>query len=116
MAHFAQIENGLVTSVIVVHNNELLSNGIESESKGREFCQNLLGGEWIQTSYNNNFRKQFAGVGYSYDKTSDVFIAPKPYPSWLLNGSHDWSAPVAYPSDDNNYIWDEASLNWIIQN
>ena len=116
MAHFAKIENGLVTSVIVVHNNELLLNGVESESKGQEFCRNLFGGEWIQTSYNNNFRKQFAGVNFLYDETSDVFIAPKPYPSWLLNGSHEWSAPVAYPADGKIYVWDEASLNWIIQN
>lgn len=114
MAHFAQIENGLVTSVIVVHNNELLLNGVESESKGREFCLNLFGGEWIQTSYNNNFRKQFAGVGYTYDGTSDVFIAPKPYPSWLLNASHDWIAPIEYPSDGKVYLWDEKLLKWVL--
>jgi len=116
MAHFVKIENGKVVQGIVVHNNELLVDGVEVESKGREFCRNLFGGEWIQTSFNNNFRKQFAGLNFSYDETSDVFIAPKPYPSWLLNGSHDWSAPVAYPADGKIYVWDEASLNWIIQN
>jgi len=108
MAHFAEIKNGIVQRVIVVHDNE--------EANGAEFCKNLLGGTWVQCSYNNRIRKQFPAAGYFYDEVSDVFIAPKPYPSWILNASHDWQAPIKYPSDDKVYVWDEASLNWIIQN
>lgn len=79
MAHFAQLdESNIVTQVIVVHNNELLDNGVESEAKGIAFCQSLLGGNWIQTSYNANIRKNYAGIGYSYDKSRDAFIAPNP--------------------------------------
>jgi hypothetical protein len=78
MAHFAQLdESNIVTQVIVVNNNELLSNGIESEVRGADFCQTLLGGRWIQTSYNGNIRKNYAGIGYTYDAVRDAFIAPK---------------------------------------
>ena len=80
MAHFAQLdENNLVTNVIVVHNNELLDeNGLESETKGIEFCVNLFGGNWIQTSYNSKIRKNYAGIGYTYDADRDAFIPPAP--------------------------------------
>ena len=108
MAHFAEIKNGIVERVIVVHDNE--------EANGAEFCKNLLGGEWLQCSYNNRIRKQFPAAGYSYDEISDVFIAPKPYPSWLLNSSDDWQAPKPYPLDGKFYVWDETSLNWILKN
>lgn len=108
MAHFAEIKNGIVQRVILVHNNE--------EANGVEFCKNLLGGEWIQCSYNNRIRKQFPAAGYSYDRVADVFIAPKPYGSWILNTSYDWIAPVAYPTDGKFYVWDENSLTWIIEN
>jgi len=74
MAHFAQITDGLVTTVIVVHNNELLVDGVENEQKGKDFCHNLFGGEWVQTSYNNNFRGVYAGVGYTWNGTD--FVAP----------------------------------------
>jgi hypothetical protein len=77
MAHFARIENGTVTQVIVVHNNELLVDGVEVESKGVEFCQSLFGGNWVQTSYNANFRGAYAGVGYLYDADADEFVAPE---------------------------------------
>ena len=76
MAHFAQITDGVVTNVIVVHNNELLVDGVENEQKGKDFCHNLFGGEWVQTSYNNNFRGVYAGIGYIYDEELDVFVAP----------------------------------------
>lgn len=76
MAHFAEILDGIVQQVIVVHNNELLVDGVEIESKGVDFCHNLLGGTWIQTSYNNNFRGVYAGIGYTYDADLDVFVAP----------------------------------------
>jgi hypothetical protein len=77
MAHFAQLENNIVTQVIVVNNYELLDNGVESEGKGIAFCQSLFGGTWIQTSYNGNIRKNYAGIGYTYDSARDAFIAPK---------------------------------------
>ena len=77
MAHFAKLdENNKVIEVIVIHNNELLDNGIESEAKGIEFCKSLFGGNWIQTSYNANFRDKFAGIGDYYDEANDVFVAP----------------------------------------
>ena len=113
MAHFAQIENGTVTQVIVVHNNELLVNNVEVESKGAEFCQNLLGGVWKQTSYNNNIRKNFAGIGYQYDQTRDAFIAPKPFNSWTLDeATCRWQAPTPYPTDGKSYYWSEDDLSW----
>lgn len=79
MAHFAKLdENNIVISVIAVHNDELLDeNGVESEAKGIEFCQNLLGGTWIQTSYNNRIRKTYAGIGMSYDPITDTFVMPE---------------------------------------
>jgi hypothetical protein len=78
MAHFARLEDNAVTEVIVVHNNELLVDGVESEAKGIEFCQSLFGGDWIQTSYNGTIRKNYAGIGFTYDSAKDAFIAPKP--------------------------------------
>lgn len=86
MAHFAKLdESNIVTEVIVVHNNELLDNGVESEAKGIAFCQSLFGGNWKQTSYNGNIRKNYAGVGFSYDEQRDAFIPPKPEGDWILN-------------------------------
>ena len=113
MAHFAQIENGTVVNVIAVSNNELLVDGIEVEQKGIEFCQSLFGGTWVQTSYNNNFRKQYAGIGFTYDADADVFIAPEPFPSWSLDANYDWQAPIDYPADGKDYSWDEANQVWV---
>ena len=113
MAHFAQIENGIVTRVISVANEELLDNGVESEAKGVAFCVDLLGGEWKQTSWNANFRKNYAGVGYTYDVQLDAFIPPQPYPSWTLNEDTClWQAPIPMPTD-GIYFWDEATTNWV---
>ena len=113
MAHFAELdENNIVKQIIVVHNNELLDNGIESEAKGIEFCQSLLGGTWIQTSYNNNIRGTYAGIGYSYNAAEDIFITPKPYPSWIRSGSF-WNAPVPMPTDGAMYSWDEVAGEWV---
>jgi hypothetical protein len=82
MAHFAQLDdNNIVTQVIVVNNAELLDNGVESEAKGISFCQSLLGGRWIQTSYSGSIRRQFAGIGFSYDPQADVFVPPHPFPT-----------------------------------
>jgi hypothetical protein len=114
MAHFAQLENNIVTKVIVVANQDILDeNGQESEQKGIDFCSNLLGGTWKQTSYNGNIRKNYAGVGYTYDEGRDAFIAPKPFASWLLDETTaQWKSPVDYPTDDKKYTWDENTTSW----
>lgn len=115
MAHFAEINSdNTVLRVIVVHNNELLDeNGQESEAKGAKFCHDLFGGTWKQTSYNGNFRKNYAGIGFLYDAQRDAFIPPKPYPSWvLIEETCRWVAPVAMPTD-GVYFWDEVTTSWI---
>ena len=114
MAHFAQLENNVVTKVIVVSNQDILDeNGQESEQKGIDFCSNLLGGTWIQTSYNGRIRKNYAGIGYKYDADLDAFIPPQPYTSWLLDEeTAQWKAPTPYPNDDKRYTWNEETLNW----
>jgi hypothetical protein len=111
MAHFAEISNDIVTRVLVVHNNELLVDGVEVEQKGIDFLNNLLGGTWVQTSYNNRIRKQYAGTGYTYDSVADVFIVPQPYASWTLDSNHDWQPPT--PKPEGSFIWDEESLSWL---
>jgi hypothetical protein len=103
MAHFAEILNGVVQRVIVVHDNE--------EANGAQFCHDLLGGEWIQTSYNGNIRKQFAGIGYTYDHVRDEFVAPQPYESWTLDENNDWQPPT--PKPDGHYYWNENLLVWV---
>jgi hypothetical protein len=113
MAHFAQIENGIVKQVVTINNNELLVDNVEVESKGSEFCQSLFGGVWKQTSYNGTIRKQYAGIGYSYDETADVFIAPQPFHSWSLDANYDWQAPIEYPADGKDYLWDETNQVWV---
>ena len=107
MAHFAQIENNIVTQVLVVDNTQ--------EHRGQEFLANdlNLGGTWIQTSYNSNIRKNYAGIGFTYDSVRDAFIPPKPFDSWLLDeDTCQWNAPTPYPQDDKRYVWDEEQLNW----
>ena len=116
MAHFAEIGlNNEVVRVIVVHNNELLDeNGTEQEAKGADFCRNLFGGTWLQTSYNGNMRKNFAGARFTYDSDRDAFIPPKPYNSWVLNDETcQWEAPVPMPEGEERYIWDEDTTSWI---
>ena len=115
MAHFAQLDdNNVVTQVIVVANEELLDNGVESEAKGIAFCQSLFGGNWKQTSYNGNIRVRYAGIGYTYDAERDAFIESQPYPSWVLNEELlIWGSPVAMPDDGKKYYWDETTTNWI---
>lgn len=116
MAHFAELDsNNVVTRVIVVDNKDTSDeNGNEVEAIGIAFCQNLLGGNWVQTSYNNNFRAHYAGVGYTYDAALDAFIPPKPYPSWVLNSQTcNWGAPVPNPDDGKAYDWDETTTSWV---
>jgi len=114
MAHFAKLENNVVKQVIVVSNQDILDEkGQESEEVGIAFCSNLLGGTWKQTSYNGKIRKNYAGVGYTYDEGRDAFIPAKPFASWLLDeGTAQWKAPVAMPTDDKRYTWNEETKSW----
>lgn len=118
MAHFAKLDaNNVVLEVNAVHNNELLDeNGVEQEQKGINFLMDWSGGYpyWRQTSYNANFRKNFAGQGYTYlPPPIDGFAPPRPYPSWNLNpDTCHWVAPLPYPADGLVYAWDEAIGNW----
>ena len=127
MAHFAQLDNNnVVTQVIVVNNNELLdATGNESEAKGIQFLHDTFGPNltWVKTSYNNNIRKRYAGIGFTYNQQLDAFIPPQPFPSWVLNqDTADWQAPVALPADAATqtnpngklYIWDESKVNWVL--
>ena len=116
MAYFAQIdEDGIVQQVISVSNNDAPDPAPEhSELQGQAFIADVLGlsGEWRQTSYHGNFRKQYCGPGYRYDADADVFIAPQPYPSWALDANHDWQPPTPMPVEGRWY-WDEPSLSWV---
>ena len=116
MAHFAKIGiNGKVIEVTKVNNEVILdANGNESEMNGIDFLTKLTGYPvWKQTSYNNNFRKNFAGIGYTYDEDRDAFIPKKPFNSWVLNeDTCRWEAPVAYPNDGQDYKWNEENQNW----
>lgn len=113
MAHFAKIENNIVTQVIVADT--------------QEWCESALGGEWVQISYNTYggvhtqggtpLRKNYAGIGYSYDRERDAFIPQKPYSSWILNEETClWEAPISKPDDGNRYVWDEEKVEWVINN
>ena len=116
MASFAKIGlNSKVIEVLSVHNNELKdSNGVEQEVNGVDFLTKLTGWAiWKQTSYNNNFRKNFAGIGMTYDEDKDAFIPKKPYASWILNEETcQWEAPSAMPDDGKNYTWNESTTSW----
>ena len=116
MASFAKI--GLKNKVIEVLsvNNEVLkvANGLEQENIGVDFLTKLTGYPvWKQTSYNGNFRKNHAGIGYTYNEDRDAFLPPKPFNSWILNeDTCRWEAPVAYPNDGQDYNWNETIQNW----
>lgn len=118
MAHFAELDpQNTVLRVVVVANEECLDeNGIESEAIGVAFCKQIFGNHtnWVQTSYNASIRKHYAGYGYTYDADLDVFLPPKPYPSWILNANYVWEAPIPHPNDGNKYEWDENSLSWAL--
>ena len=107
MAHYAILdENNIVTQVIVGKNEYDMLNGMLVD------WESYYGGK--RTSYNGNIRKNYAGIGYTYDTTRDAFIPPQPYPSWTLNESTClWNAPVAYPTDGQRYQWDEATTSWV---
>ena len=115
MAHFAEIDQfGKVKRVIVVANSDTAdASGVEKEHIGAAFCEKLFGGTWKQTSYNGNFRKNYAGIGYAYDATRDAFIPPQPFPSWTINeATCQWQAPTPMPQDGKRYSWDEATTSW----
>ena len=120
MAHFAELDgNNVVTRVIVVGNDVTTAAGPlgsnDMHVDGETWCQNFFkGGNWKQTSYNNNFRKQYAGKGFTFDAAKNKFICPQPYASWSLDGNDDWQAPVTYPTDttDKNISWDEDGQKW----
>jgi hypothetical protein len=142
MAHFAELNSSNeVLRVIVISNDDVNSNGGDYSSSAETFVASIVpyqtgGVSWKQTSYNNNARKQYAGVGYTYDSSKNKFIAPQPYNSWSLDSNDDWQAPVTYPStdevgsnillidwdegnlrwtgkhDETNYIWDSSALSW----
>jgi hypothetical protein len=110
MAHFAILdESNIVTRVEVINNAVLLDgDGVEQEQLGIDFLTSLYGaGKYKQTSYNKKIRKNYAGVGYTYDAVKDKFIKSKPFASWSLDENDDWKAPITYPDDDKDYYWNE---------
>ena len=131
MAHFAELKSKVdptgftsdtqqvVERVVVVGNDIAAGGGILGDNDmhvdGETWCANFFkGGSWKQTSYNNNFRKQYAGKGYTFDSAKNKFLGPQPYQSWSLDGNDDWQAPVTFPTDttDKRIIWDEPNLRW----
>jgi len=113
MAHFAELdENNIVLRVIRVYDAH--------EADGENWCHNFAGGDWKQTSYNDRIRKNFAGIGYTWDVERDAFYAPQPYPSWSLDeDTCRWEAPVPYPEDADPtqgiLVWDEDNIQWILE-
>jgi len=135
MAHFAELDiNNKVLRVNVACNQDIANNGGEQSEQAAEHFKTVSplssnGVKWVQTSYNNNFRKQFACIGFIYDANKDKFIAPQPYPSWTLNNNDDWQAPIPCPETyilnlkeyDNSptkdiYLWNEVNMNWELFN
>jgi hypothetical protein len=118
MAYFAQLDDAFVVLRVIAVNNDTIGNlpFPESEPIGIAFLQTTLGDGmiWKQASYNGNFRKNYAGVGYTYYPALDAFIPPSPFPSWVLNtGTCQWKAPIPKPNDEKKYRWDEATLSWV---
>jgi hypothetical protein len=112
MAHYAFLdENSIVTEVITGRNEDEVVDGV---SDWEAYYGEFRGQKCVRTSYNNNIRKQYAGVGYFYDEGNDVFISPSPFPSWFLDSNHDWQPPVSRPEDGNMYLWNEEELEWEI--
>ena len=121
MAHFAEVNSSNeVLRVVVISNTDVDANGGDQHADAETFVTNLLGHEgtgvaWKQTSFNHNFRKQYASIGMTYDRIKDKFINPKPYASWALDANDDWQPPVNYPADgtfEKQYEWDEDTTSW----
>jgi hypothetical protein len=127
MAHFAELDiNNKVLRVVVACNQDIANNGGEQSEQAAEHFKKVCklsenGVKWVQTSYNNNFRKQYAGVGMIYDSIKNKFISDQPFPSWSLDVNDDWQAPVTYPTittygDNVKYVvikWDEVNIRWL---
>ena len=110
MAHYAFLDqNFIVTEVITGIDETELIEGLDTET----WYANYRGQPCKRTSYHGNIRKQYAGIGYTYDETNDVFIVPQPYPSWTLDANYDWQAPVPYPTDGGVYVWNEETQKWV---
>jgi len=110
MAHYAFLdENFVVVEVIAGVDETELIDGLDTET----WYANYRGKPCKRTSYHGNIRKQYAGIGYTFDETNDVFIVPQPYPSWTLDSNFDWEAPEPYPTDGELYYWDETTLSWV---
>jgi len=111
MAHYAFLdEDNIVTEVITGIDETELIDGLTPE----EWYGNYRGQRCVRTSYNNRIRKQFAGIGFTYDELDDVFITPKPFASWVLDANYDWQAPVERPADGKDYLWDEDEQAWVL--
>ncbi len=111
MAHFAKLGVGNIVEQVIVVSNDIAI----TEQAGSDFINKLYNTRdvWKQTSYNNNIRKNFAGIGYQYDQQRDAFIPPKPFKSWILNeNTCNWESPIAYPQDNNRYTWNEQNQSW----
>ena len=102
MGYFAHIDENSVVTTVIVATQEFIDTGTEGDPV-----------YWIETFIDGSFRKQYAGIGYTYDAQADVFISPQPYPSWVLDSNYDWVAPVPYPEDGKCYEWDESIINWV---
>ena len=103
MSHFAEINTDNIVQRVIVAEQNFINSGAVGDSFN-----------WVQTSYNGNFRKNYAGSGYTYDKTRDAFIAPQPYPSWtLVEATCQWESPTPYPTDGEMYTWDEDTTAWV---
>jgi len=125
MAHFAELNStNEVLRVVVISNDDVEANGGELSTEAETFVSTIVpysenGTAWKQTSYNNNFRKQYAGIGDTYDASKDKFISPQPYSSWSLDSNDDWQAPVTYPNSveiSSNTVytsWDEDNQKWL---
>ena len=120
MAHFAKLDGTNKVIGVYVVNNDVITddNGDEQEQLGIEFLSTLYGGgSWKQTSYNRKFRRNYAGVGMTYDETKDVFIPVQRFPSWRLNESTcEWEAPTSEPDDGKDYMWNEDTKSWDLVN
>jgi hypothetical protein len=124
MAYFAKLGTGNIIETVISINNAVITdaNGVEQEQLGVDFINKLYNTRdvWKQTSYNRNFRKNYAGIGYQYDQTRDAFIPPKPFNSWILNeDTCRWNAPVVKPTteleENQYYSWNESIVNWEIK-
>jgi hypothetical protein len=110
MAHFVKIIDSVVVDGLVI-NNDVVGEYPDSEIVGQQFIASLgINGEWKQTSYNNNFRKKYASIGGTYDSVKDIFISPKPFPSWILDENDEWKSPIEKPVGE--HYWNEEQIQW----